>query len=367
MAGDSGMSDEKTLEELRRQIDSVDEKILELISERARCAAQVAKVKRNTDETVSFYRPEREADVLRRIKAANPGPLDDEEMARLFREIMSACLALEERQTVAYFGPEGTFTHAAALKHFGHSVHTRPLSAINEVFREVESRVCDYGVVPIENSTEGVVNHTLDSFLQSPLKICGEVEMRIHQHLLSNETESGKIRRIYSHPQSLAQCREWLDAHMPGVERIHASSNADAARRAASEPGSAAIAGEVAVEHYGLRIIQRNIEDNPENVTRFLVIGRHAVAPSGDDKTSLLISAHNRPGSLHALLSPLAENNVSLTRIESRPSRGVNWEYVFFLDLEGHQEEERIKKALSELKQTAQMVRVLGSYPRAVL
>ncbi len=361
------MSDEKTLDELRQQIDAVDDKILELISERARCAARVAKVKRSADETVSFYRPEREAQVLQRIKAANPGPLDDEEMARLFREIMSACLALEERQTVAYFGPEGTFTHAAALKHFGHSIHAKPLGAINEVFREVESRVCDYGVVPIENSTEGVVNHTLDSFLHSPLKICGEVEMRIHQHLLSNESESGKIQRIYSHPQSLAQCREWLDAHMPGVERIHASSNADAARRAASEPGSAAIAGEVAVEHYGLQIIQRNIEDNPENVTRFLVIGRHPVAPSGDDKTSLLISAHNRPGSLHALLSPLAKNNVSLTRIESRPSRGINWEYVFFLDVEGHQEEERIRKALAELEQTAQMVRVLGSYPRAVL
>ncbi len=361
------MTEEEDLLRLRDQIDAVDEKILDLISQRARYAQQVARVKRGADETASFYRPEREADVLRRIKAANPGPLDDEEMARLFREIMSACLALEERQTVAYFGPEGTFTHAAALKHFGHSVHTKPLGAISEVFREVESRVCNFGVVPIENSTEGVVNHTLDSFLHSPLKICGEVEMRIHQHLLSNEPESNRIKRIYSHPQSLAQCREWLDAHLPGVERIHASSNADAARKASQEAGSAAIAGDVAAERYGLKILQRNIEDNPENVTRFLVIGRQEVGPSEDDKTSILVSAHNRPGSLHALLSPLARNNVSLTRIESRPSRGINWEYVFFLDLEGHCQDEPIRKALDELREAAQMVRVLGSYPRAVM
>ena len=361
------MTDTKDLGKLRIEIDSLDKQILELISRRANCAQQVATVKREADETAAFYRPEREAQVLRRIKEANPGPLDDEEMARLFREIMSACLALEERQTIAYFGPEGTFTQAAALKHFGHSVHTKPVSAISEVFREVESRVCDFGVVPIENSTEGVVNHTLDSFLNSPLKICGEVEMRIHQHLLAKQPELEKLKRIYSHPQSLAQCREWLDAHLPGVERIHAASNADAARRAAEEEGSGAIAGEVAAELYNLKMLQRNIEDNPENVTRFLVIGRQSVEPSQDDKTSILVSAHNRPGSLHSLLSPFADNNVSLARIESRPSRGVNWEYVFFLDLEGHQDDENIKAALKSLETSVQMVRVLGSYPRAVL
>lgn len=361
------MSDADALSQLREQIDSIDMQVLALISERARCAQTVADVKKQHDSAASFYRPEREAQVLRRIQETNTGPLDDEEMARLFREIMSACLALEKRQTVAFFGPEGTFTQAAALKHFGHSIDTRPFNAINEVFREVESRVCEFGVVPIENSTEGVVNHTLDSFLQSSLRICGEVEIRIHQHLLSNEQELSAIKRLYSHPQSLAQCREWLDAHLPHAERISVSSNAEAARRVAKEPGAAAIAGEMAAELYGVEMLRSSIEDNPENLTRFLVIGQHNVGPSGDDKTSLLVSAHNRPGSLHHLLSPFADHNVSLTRIESRPSKCVNWEYVFFLDLAGHVEDEHIQGALAALESTAQMVKVLGSYPRAVL
>ncbi len=361
------MSDADALSQLRDRIDSIDMQVLSLISERARCAQTVAEVKKQHDAGASFYRPEREAQVLRRIQEANTGPLDDEEMARLFREIMSACLALEKRQTVAFFGPEGTFTQAAALKHFGHSIDTRPFNAINEVFREVESRVCEFGVVPIENSTEGVVNHTLDSFLQSSLKICGEVEIRIHQHLLSKENELSAIKRLYSHPQSLAQCREWLDAHLPHAERISAASNAEAARRVAEGSGTAAIAGEMAAELYGLNMLRSSIEDNPENVTRFLVIGQHDVGPSGDDKTSLLVSAHNRPGSLHHLLSPFADHHVSLTRIESRPSKCVNWEYVFFLDLAGHVEDAHIQGALKALEATAQMVKVLGSYPRAVL
>ena len=354
------------LKDLRERIDRLDEQLLALISERARCAQQVAEIKQQAGSD-DFYRPEREAQVLRRVQALNPGPLDNEEMARLFREIMSACLALEARQKVAYLGPEGTFTQAAALKHFGHSVETRPLNAINEVFREVEARECEFGVVPIENSTEGVVNHTLDSFLQSSLYICGEVELRIHQHLLSREADLAAIRRLYSHPQSLAQCREWLDAHLPHAERVSAASNADAAARAAQEAGAAAIAGENAAEIYGLNVLRRNIEDNPDNTTRFLVIGHQEVPPSGDDKTSLLVSAHNRPGSLHDLLSPFARHGVSLTRIESRPSQCVNWEYVFFLDLAGHREDAPVRAALEELREAAQMVRVLGSYPQAVL
>ncbi len=361
------MSDVNTLQTIRERIDSIDAEILALISERARCAQEVAEVKRAQGEEPTFYRPEREAQVLRRIQMLNAGPLDDEEMARLFREIMSACLAAEERQRVAYLGPEGTFTQAAAFKHFGHSVETRPLMAINEVFREVESKTCEYGVVPIENSTEGVVNHTLDSFLTSELMICGEVEIRIHQHLLSKAAQLSEIQRIYSHPQSLAQCRNWLDNYIPHAERISASSNAEAARKAAQDARSAAIAGEAAADIYHLNFLSRNIEDNPENVTRFLVIGHQQVPPSGDDKTSLLVSAKNEPGSLYQVLSPFAENQVSLNRIESRPFPGVNWEYVFFLDLTGHRSDPHIAKALQQLEQAAKHVRVLGSYPRAVL
>ncbi|MGV6860030.1 MAG: prephenate dehydratase [bacterium] len=361
------MSDSQELGEIRDRIDAIDLKIMELISERAKCAQKVASIKRAHDPDARFYRPEREAQVLRRIKALNPGPVDAEEMARLFREIMSVCLALEETQTVAYLGPEGTFTHAATLKHFGHSVEPQPMAAINEVFREVESGSCEYGVVPVENSTEGMVNHTLDSFLQSQLGICGEVELRIHQNLLSQEDEFKNIARVYSHPQSLAQCREWLDMHLPYAERITISSNAEAARKASEEQGSAAIAGETAAELYGITIRQRNIEDNPDNTTRFLIIGNQHIGPSGNDKTSLLVSTRNRPGALHDLLSSLADNGVSLTRIESRPSQCVNWEYVFFLDLEGHVDDENISQALTQLDNSADMVRVLGSYPRGVL
>ncbi len=361
------MTQEEELRRIRDRIDEIDASLLALISARARCAQDVAEVKRRHGDDTTFYRPEREAQVLRRIQQENPGPLDDEEMARLFREIMSACLAAEERQKIAYFGPAGSFTQMAALKHFGHSIDTVALNAINEVFREVESKSCAYGVVPIENSTEGVVNHTLDSFLESSLKICGEVEIRIHQHLMSTCDDPQQIKRIYSHPQSLAQCREWLDTHLPHAERINASNNAEAARRAADEAGAAAIAGEAAAELYGLDILHHNVEDNPNNTTRFLVIGHQDVPPSGDDKTSLLVSAQNRPGALYHILSPFADNNVSLTRIESRPSHCVNWEYVFFLDLQGHVSEPSIQQALDTLHNSADLVRVLGSYPKAVL
>ncbi len=355
------------LQKIRHRIDDLDLEILKLISERAKCAEQVALIKRAADADCEFYRPDREAEVLNRILAANEGPLDDEEMARLFREIMSACLALEETLKVAYLGPEGTFTQAAALKHFGSSIIALPFSAINEVFREVESRSCKFGIVPIENSTEGVVNHTLDSFLQSPLQICGEVEIRIHQHLLSNETELATIKRLYSHPQSLAQCRNWLDNHLPGAERVNSSSNAEAARLAAAEKGAAAIASPTAAELYQLEVLRKNIEDNPDNTTRFLIIGQQSIPATGKDKTTLLVSTRNRPGALYQLLAAFAENNVSLSRIESRPSRCTNWEYVFFLDIDGHRENSDIQAALQQLDKTADMVKVLGSYPCAVL
>lgn len=362
------MSDEDSLEGIRARIDVLDEELLKLISERARCAQAVARVKRAEDPRAEFYRPEREATILRRVQELNPGPLDAEEVARLFREIMSACLALEEPLKVAFLGPEGTFTQAAVLKHFGHSVTTTPLGAIDEVFREVESGAAHYGVVPVENSTEGVVTHTLDRFMQSPLNICGEVALRIHHHLLAAAPiERERIRRVYSHQQSLAQCREWLDANLPHAERVPVSSNAAAARRITDEDGAAAIASQAAAERYGLQIIKANIEDSPDNTTRFLVIGPRASAPSGRDKTSLLLSTRNRAGALFRLLEPFARADVSLTRIESRPSHCVNWDYVFFVDVEGHEEDENVRRAIEALRQEADMVKILGSYPRAVL
>lgn len=355
------------LSEIRDRIDTLDEKLQRLISERAELARQVAEIKQEQGDDTQYYRPEREAEILRNVLERNEGPISGEEMARLFREIMSACLALEQPLSIAFLGPEGTFTQAAALKHFGHSVNTIPMTAIDEVFREVESGSAHYGVVPVENSTEGVVNHTLDMFLQSSLTICGEVDMRIHHHLLSRVVDRSRLQRIYSHQQSLAQCREWLDSHLSGVERVPVNSNAEAARRATEEEYAAAIAGEVAAEVYGLNILEANIEDNPDNTTRFLVIGKHQVARSGDDKTSLLLSAPNKPGSLHQLLKPFAENDVSMTRIESRPSRLANWEYVFFIDINGHVEEDKVAHCLKSVEAEASMFKVLGSYPKAVL
>ena len=359
------MSDDK-LKAIRDRIDALDEQIQVLINERATCAQDVAKLK-NGGDAASFYRPEREAKILRKILARNKGPLSGEEMARLFREIMSACLALEQPLRIAYLGPEGTFTQAAALKHFGHSVSTQAYLSIDEVFREVEAGACQYGVVPVENSTEGVVTHTLDMFLNSPLKIAGEVQLRVHHNLLSALDAPDSIQRVYSHQQSLAQCREWLDENLATVERVAVSSNAEAARLASQDKEAAAIASREAADIYGLKVLVPNIEDEPDNTTRFLVIGRDEVPPSGKDKTSLLLSAANKPGALHSLLAPMARHGISMTRIESRPSRRGVWEYVFFVDIEGHTAESRVAQAVDELRAEAAMLKVLGSYPRAIL
>ncbi|MGD8577617.1 MAG: prephenate dehydratase [Thiohalophilus sp.] len=358
------MSDD--LQNLRERIDQLDEQIQSLISERARIAEEVARTKQANGDEV-FYRAEREAQVLRGVMQRNQGPLSNEEMARLFREIMSACLALERIMNIAFLGPEGTFTQAAALKHFGHSVQTLPLATIGDVFREVESGTASYGVVPIENSTEGVVNHTLDEFITSGLHICGEVELRIHHHLLSKSADLRNINKVYSHRQSLAQCRKWLDTHLSNVEQIDVSSNAEAARLAAENPDSAAIAGESAADIYELGYLAKNIEDHPENTTRFLVVGKRATPPSGNDKTSMLVYTHNKPGALYSMLQPFANHNISMSRIESRPSRQGMWNYVFFIDIEGHIDDDNVSQAIKELNQTASMVKVLGSYPRAVL
>jgi len=360
------MAETDKLEKIRNQIDNIDEQIQQLISERARCALEVAEIKTAAGDT-HFYRPEREARILNRIKERNDGTLKDADMMRLFREIISTCLALEHPMKIAFLGPEGTYSQTAALKHFGHAVTVLPVDAIDEVFREVEAGSADYGVVPIENSTEGTVNLTLDCFIGTPLTICGEVDLRIHHHLLSNEDSISGIKTIFSHQQTFAQCREWLNRNMPGAEHIVVSSNADAARHAATTPNSAAIAGETAGEIYGLKSLDKNIEDQPENTTRFVVLGRQQPGSSGNDKTSLVLSSKNKPGTLYALLEPLSRLGVSMTRIESRPSRRGMWDYVFFVDIEGHQQDESVMKALEEIDKSALNMKILGSYPKALI
>ena len=361
------MSEENPLLGLREKIDALDLQIMQAISDRARCAQQVAEVKKGQGDDV-FYKPEREAQVLRHIMAENAGPLDNEEMARLFRQIMSACLALEEPVKVAFLGPEGTFTQEAALKHFGDSAVSVPQAAIDEVFREVLAGSCNYGVVPVENSTEGVISHTLDSFMDSSLKICGEVELRIHQHFMTGpNTNKDTITRVYSHAQSLAQCRQWLNSNYPNIERVAVSSNAEAAKRVQGEWNSAAIAGDMACELYNLEKMWEKIEDRPDNSTRFLSIGREEVPRSGDDRTSVVVSVHHKPGALHDLLEPFRRHNVDMTRLESRPSRNSKWSYVFFIDLVGHLEDKAVADVLAELSTSVAQIKILGSYPRAVL
>ena len=360
------MSDDQALQPIRERIDAIDADLLRLISERAECARRVAEIKA-ADGAVQFYRPEREAQILRRIQETNPGPLRGEEVARLFREIMSACLALERPVRAAFLGPEGTFTQAATRKHFGHSVQTVPMATIGDIFSEVEAGSCDYGVVPVENSTEGVISHTLDLFMTSPLRIVGEVSLRIHHHLMGKTPDLAAIKTVYSHQQSLAQCRGWLDRHLPQAERVTVASNAEAARLAAEQPGTAAIAGEAAAEIYAVPVLAQRIEDEKGNTTRFLVIGDQDPPPSGRDKTSILLACRNESGGLHTLLTPLAAHRISMTRIESRPSRRGIWDYVFFIDICGHRQDTMVASALEHLKREALLFKILGSYPEAVL
>lgn len=357
--------EDKQLAAIRAKIDAIDEQILELISQRARLAQEVAAAKRAAGEVADFYRPEREAEVLRRVRDLNRGPLSDESVQRLYRELMSACLALQQPLKVAYFGPEGTFTHAAALKHFGHATQMRPLATIGLVFREVESGAANYGVVPVENSTEGAVSHTLDRFLSSPLQIVGEVELPVVHNLVSKTKRLQDIRRVYSHQQALGQCRSWLDTHLPHAERIPVSSTAEAARLAAEDDAAAAIASEAAAQRYEVPILELGIQDGVANTTRFLIIGTQSPPPTGEDKTSLVMSSTNQPGGLYRLLEPLARHGVNMSRIESRPSRQGMWEYVFFVDLLGHVEDEPVKRALEEIQSRASLLKILGSYPRA--
>lgn len=353
--------------EIRGRIDAIDEQIQALIDDRARLAREVGATKQ-ASAAVDFYRPEREAEVLRNVLTRNRGPLKDEEMLRLFREIMSACLAQQDPLNVAFLGPDGTFTHAAVTRHFGHSVRALPFPAVEDVFREVESGNADFGVVPIENSTEGTVRHTLDMFLSSPLKICGEVELAIRHHLLGRMRALVDVRRVCAHEQALAQCRTTLNRILPGIEKIAVSSNAEGARRARDESGTAAIASEVAAQIYGLETIVAEIEDRTDNMTRFHIVGRTLLAPSGRDKTTILMSVADTesPGALFRLLEPLARHGISMTRIESRPSGQRKWHYVFFADLDGHAADPPMAAALEELARTASLFKLLGAYPCSV-
>lgn len=356
------MSEE--LGRLREAIDRLDAELLLKLNQRAALAREIGTLK-----VGQAYRPEREAQVLTRVKALNEGPLADETVAMLFREIMSACLALERPITVAYLGPKGTFSERAAVKHFGIAADALPMASIDEVFRAVESGAADFAIVPVENSTEGAVGRSLDLMPQTPMKVCGEVLLRIHHHLMSRfpVKDFTAIKRVFSHGQSLAQCHEWLNSNLPHVERVAVASNAEAARRAAEEAGSAAVAGEMAAEHYGLAILASNIEDEPNNTTRFLILGDYEPKHSGQDKTSLVLSAKNEAGAVYAMLTPFATRGVSMTKFESRPSRVALWDYLFFVDIEGHRDDPNVAEALADVEKIAGYLKVLGSYPTAVI
>ena len=357
-----------TLEAVRERIDAIDRQLRVLLNRRASCAQEAARVKAESPsaEARVYYRPEREAQVLARLRQENEGPLSAAQIERLFREIMSCCLSLEQPLTVACLGPSGTYTEAAAIKQFGHFAKVRALPSVADVFREVESGAAHYGVVAVENSTEGMVKHTLDCFMTSSLSICAEVELPIHHALLIRRGGNPQaLVEICSHEQSLAQCRHWLDANYPTLSRSSVASNAEAARLAAERDGVAAIAGEAAADRYGLDVLQTHVEDQPSNKTRFFVIGNQSVAPSGRDRTSIMVSTRNRPGALYKILEPFHRHGISLSRIESRPSQVSSWSYVFFIDFEGHRSSPAIAALLEEVNSADADVKNLGSYPRA--
>ncbi|MEW9624712.1 prephenate dehydratase [Rhodanobacter geophilus] len=361
------MTESKTsLADVRERIDSIDRQIQELISERANWAQEVARVKGEGLSAIDYYRPEREAHVLRMVVDRNKGPLPDAEMVRLFREIMSSCLAQEDPLKIGYLGPEGTFSEQAVRKHFGHAAYGLPLGSIEEVFQEVAAGHADFGVVPVENSGQGMIQVTLDMFLTSDARICGEVELRVHQCLHSMAGRLEDIKRVYAHAQSLQQCKTWLRMNLPGVECEAVSSNAEATRLARHADDVGAIAGEIAGKVYGLRTLATGIEDRADNTTRFLVIGRSLFPPSGNDRTSLLITVNDQPGALYHVLSPFAQHGVSLNRIESRPAHSGKWQYAFFIDVSGHIQDEALQAAVKEIEQSVAQLRVLGSYPVAL-
>ena len=381
-ADDSGKPDKsakaaKALGARRNAIDALDRQLLKLLSERATHAQAIGHIKQGG----LVYRPEREAQVLRNVTGANSGPIPEAAVARIFTQVMSACRALEQPLVVAYLGPPGTFSEMALQKQFGGGVQGLPCASFDEVFHAAQTGAADYAVVPAENSTEGTIGRTLDLLLTTPLKVCAEVVLRVHQNLMVKKlkavkavkavkggkgTPLDKIVRVYSHAQSLGQCQHWLSAHLPHAERVSVASNAEAARMAVAEKGAAAIGPSLAATRYGLQMLAENIEDEPNNMTRFLVLGSQDAGPTGHDHTSLVMSAPNRPGAVHELLTPLAKHGVSMTRIESRPSRTGQWEYYFYVDLLGHQQDANVARAIVELKSLAPFLKVFGSYPSAV-
>ncbi|MCX7892946.1 MAG: prephenate dehydratase [Burkholderiales bacterium] len=354
------MSDE--LARRRAEIDAIDAEIVARLARRAELAREIGRLKGDGP----VYRPEREAEVLRKVSAANPGPLPAESVRRIFVEVMSACRALESPLAVGFLGPAGTFSEMALRRQFGHAAEAVACASIDEVFRQAETGATQYAVVPVENSTEGTVGRTLDLLLSTPLSICAEVVLQVHQNAMRASDTLEGVTRVYSHAQSLGQCQAWLARTLPAAERVPVASNAEAARLAAADPGACAIGPALAAERYGLRILAANIEDEPNNLTRFLVLGRQECVPTGSDHTSLVMSAPNRPGAVHALLTPLARHGVSMCRIESRPSRLGTWEYMFYVDLVGHRADPPVAAALAELAGLAPFLKVLGSYPAAI-
>jgi chorismate mutase/prephenate dehydratase len=354
---------DRTLDDLRRQIDDIDDTILDLLNRRAAVVIAVGKAKAGSHQ--EFYVPSREQAIYRRLTERNPGPFPAEGIRRVFREIISASLALEQPMKVAFLGPQATYTHVAAMQQFGFSAQLVPQKSIDMVFDEVQRGRAHYGVVPVENSNEGVVSHTLDMFIELDLQINAEILLEISHDLLSRTGDFGQVRKVVSHPQALAQCRKWLEENLPDIPLVDVASTALAAQMVAEDETAAAIASEMAATLYDLQVVRKKIEDNPNNFTRFLVIGRHTPAPSGRDKTSIMFSVRDEPGILYRMLEPFSKRGLNLSKIESRPFKKKAWEYIFFLDLEGHAQEANVGAALAELKGYCTLFKVLGSYPRA--
>lgn len=351
------------LQPWREQIDALDVEILQLLNKRAQAALEIGKVKEGLDADDSILKPEREAQIIAHLQAVNAGPVTAESIQAVWSEIISACRGLERQLRVAFLGPQGSFSEQAALAHFGHFITAVPCDNFDEIFRLVEVGEADVGMVPVENSTEGAVNRTLDLLLNSSVKVLGERSLAIHHCLLAQSTDMREVKRIMAHPQALAQCQGWLVRHYPHIQQDAASSNAEAARIAAVDPTVAAIAGQKAAEHWGLQVVHASIQDDPHNRTRFLAIGHIEPLPSGNDKTSVILAVPNRAGAVHEMIAPFAQHKVSMTRLESRPARTGQWEYYFYIDLLGHKEDAAVHAAFTQLKKQVAFFKVLGSYP----
>ncbi|HZH55930.1 prephenate dehydratase [Yanghanlia caeni] len=352
------------LQPLRQRIDDIDDQILQLLNERARAAQAIGDIKKEFDVDGPVLKPEREADIIRSLQARNHGPFTAEAIDAVWTQIISTCRGLESVLTVAYLGPQGSFSEQAAFEHFGHAIEPVRCDSFDEVFRAVEAGQADVGVVPVENSTEGAVNRTLDLLLNSPLKIIGERSIKIHHNLLTKSGTMDGVTRIVAHPQALAQCRDWLTRHYPNIKLDAAASNSEAARMAANDPTVAAIAGDHAAHAWELQAVASGIQDDPQNRTRFLAVGKIETLPTGDDQTSIILAVPNRAGAVYTMLAPLAGNGVSMTRFESRPARTGQWEYYFYVDMLGHRNDPKVAKALGELKKEVAFFKELGSYPR---